>query len=90
MRPDDRTDAPGAPGFRITDLHAFIAVDPKDDSEGIVGRLDPLTGVAEPLIGADRERIEAQRPYAEQVARATGQPIKFVRFSQREDREEFR
>jgi hypothetical protein len=90
VRPDGRDDAPGAPGFRITELHAFIAVDPRDDSEGVVGHMNPHTGVMEAMIGADKDRIESLRPIAEEVARATGQPIKLVRFSQREDKEEFR
>lgn len=89
MRPDDRTDAPGAPGFRITELHAFIAIDPKDDSEGIVSRIDQMTGLHEPLIGADKARIESHRPYVEEVVRATGQRVVLARFSVRDDMEEF-
>jgi hypothetical protein len=89
MRHDDRLDKPGSPGFRIKDLHAFIAVDPTDDSEGIVGIRDPLTKTNEPLIGADQDRIESHRPYVAEIAKATGQPIKLVRFSVREDVEVF-
>lgn len=89
MRHDDALDKPGSPGFRIKDMHAFIAIDPRDDSEGIVSRIDGRTGLHEPLIGADQARIESHRPYAEEVARATGTPIKLVRFSVREDVETF-
>jgi hypothetical protein len=89
MRHDDRLDKPGSPGFRIKDLHAFIAIDPTDDSEGIVGFTDLRTGINEPLIGADQERIESHRPYVEGVVAATGQPIKLVRFSVREEVETF-
>jgi hypothetical protein len=90
VRPDRRNDAPGAPGFRITEIHAFIAVDPRDDSEGVIGHMNPKTGVIEAMIGADKARIESLRPIAEHVAHATGKPVKLVRFSQREDKEEFR
>lgn len=87
MRPDGKSNAPGAPGFRIRDLHAFVAIDPADDSEGIVGMIDPATGAHMPLIGADEARIKAYQPYAEEAAKVTGQPIKLVRFSAREDLE---
>lgn len=89
MRPDDRLDKPGSPGFRIKTLTAFMAIDPKDDSEGVIGFLNPLNGINEPLIGADDERIMQHRPYAEKVAQMTGQPVKLVRFTTREDVEVF-
>ena len=89
MRPDGRTDAPGAPGFRIETLHAFIAVGPEDNSEGIVSHFNPATGFHEALIGADQARIESHRPLIEALVRQTGQPVKLVRFSVREDVEEF-
>ena len=34
-----------------------------------------------PLVGADRERIESLRPYAESVALELGLPVKLVRFT---------
>lgn len=84
-RPDDRPDKPGAPGFKITTLTAFIAIDPKDDSEGIVGYTNLLTGASEPLIGADDARVMQLRPLAEGIAKAAGMEIKLARFSVRED-----
>lgn len=84
-RPDERPDKPGAPGFRITTLTAFIAIDPKDDSEGIVGYTNPFTGAAEPLIGADDARIMQQRPIAEDIAKGAGIEVKLARFTVRED-----
>lgn len=71
-------------GFRIDRLTAYVAVDPADDEEGIVGHRMP-DGTMMPLIGADETRIRDMRPYAESVAAATGQQIKLVRFSVRED-----
>jgi len=89
MRPDGRTDAPGAPNFRIETLHAFIAVDPDDNSEGIVSHFNNRTGFHEALIGADKARIESHRPMIEELVRTTRQPVKLVRFSVREDVELF-
>jgi hypothetical protein len=71
-------------GFRIETLTAYVAVDPKDGDEGIIGHA-LSEGTMMPLIGADAKRIEDLRPYAEQVAAATGQQIKLVRFSVREE-----
>lgn len=89
MRHDDRTDAPGAPGFRLQTVTAFVAVDESDDSEGIISFWDALQGAHMPMIGADQARIESLKPIAQEVARATGQPVKLVRFSVREDVEEY-
>jgi hypothetical protein len=83
-RPDDRLDKPGAPGYRLTTLTAYVAVDPKDDSEGIVGGTVPGLGTT-PLIGADDARVMQLRPIAEKTARLTGRPVKLVRFTGRED-----
>jgi hypothetical protein len=87
VRPDNCAGKPGAPNFRIQTLTAFIAIDPGDNSEGVVSKMDPVTGLHEPLIGADEERIRCQRPYAEQVAKAAGIEVKLVRFGQREELE---
>lgn len=73
-------------GFRIETLTAYVAVDPADGDEGVVGHRMP-DGTTMPLIGADETRIKDLRPYAEAVAAATGQQIKLVRFSVREDLE---
>lgn len=84
-RHDNRPDAPGAPGFRITTLTAFIAVDANDDSEGIVTHTNLLTGHAEPLIGADDARVMQLRPLAEISADVLGVEVKLARFTVRED-----
>lgn len=87
MRPDRCQGKPGAPNFRIETLTAFVAIDPEDNSEGVVSMVNPATGIHEPLIGADEERIRCQRPYAEQVAKQAGIEVKLVRFGQREELE---
>jgi len=89
-RLDNRPDKPGAPGFRIRTLTAFIAVDEEDNSEGVVACTNPVTGMTEPLIGADDARIMQYRPLAERFVKATGTPITLVRFTVREDVETLR
>lgn len=84
-RDDERLDKPGSPGYRITTLTAFIAIDPADDSEGVVSFTNFFTGASEPLIGADDARIMQLRPMAEASAAALGVEVKLVRFTQRED-----
>lgn len=83
-RHDDRLDKPGAPGFRITTLTAFIAVDPTDDSEGVIAAPVGILGV-QPLIGADDARVMQLRPIAEAAAVHFDKPVKLVRFTVRED-----
>lgn len=71
---------------KITQMMAWICTEP-DGQEGIpaiASGMGPL-----PLIGADVERIESMRPYAEQLA-ASGMPVKLVRFSQIEIVEELK
>lgn len=79
-REDGRPDKPGAPGFRIATLTAFIAIDAQDDSEGVVG----VSGLG-PLIGADDARVMQLRPVAQRAADAAGIEVKLARFSVRED-----
>lgn len=71
--------------FRIEKLTAFTAVDPVDDAEGVVGVMQGMMEV--PMIGADETRIKDLRVAAQQIANATGQPIKLVQFSVRKDLE---
>jgi hypothetical protein len=72
-------------GFRIADLHAFLAVDRSDGDEGIMAIGQP----AIPMIAADKTRLDLLRPYAEQIAKAGGFRVKLVRFTARIDVEEF-
>jgi len=74
-------------GDRIDEVWAWCVVDPADDCEGIIASVGLIT---HPLIGADRERIESFRFEARAVAQMTGQPVKLVRFGQREVIEEVR
>ena len=66
-------------GQTIDKLYAWIATEP-DGGEGIISMMLP-TGLSLPLIGADRERIEALRSYAESLQQATGYPVCMKMFS---------
>jgi hypothetical protein len=67
-------------GFVIHDIYAFIAVH-ADGDEGIVGIGDPML----PMIAADLARLQALRPYAQQVADTSGLTVRLVRFTTRTD-----
>jgi SepF-like predicted cell division protein (DUF552 family) len=75
-----------APNFRITTIQAFIALDPEDNSEGIIGMMMP-NGQWMPLIAADPDRLKDLRPLAENMAEQTHKEIKLIRLSVREDLE---
>lgn len=70
-------------GFRITLIHAFIAV-ADDKDEGITGFLD-RSGMWMPMIAADPKRLELLRPKAQEIATASGRKIWVARFAHRED-----
>ncbi|HVB68007.1 MAG TPA: hypothetical protein VNE67_09150 [Acetobacteraceae bacterium] len=71
-------------GQRIERLYAWIATE-ADGGEGICGALFGLLQM--PLIGADRERVESFRGYAEMIARERGCPVHLVEFRERVDHE---
>jgi hypothetical protein len=63
-------------------IYAWIATEPNGD-EGICSTQVDLPDLGPshiPLIGADRERVESLRPYAEMVRLGTGYPVRLVRF----------
>jgi hypothetical protein len=73
----------------IDAIYAWVATE-TDGSEGICSGDFEIPGIGKrhmPLIGADRDRIESLRPIAEYVHRATGCPVRMVRFTLREDLE---
>jgi hypothetical protein len=83
--PDDATtivDAPGNYMGRIEQIWAYLSLD--DGGEGVCGFQAAGLGNL-PMIAADKRRMDQLRPYAQQLARMTRKPIRFVRFKQRED-----
>lgn len=73
------------PGFRITELLAYVAVG-DDDEEGICAFMAP-GGMWHPMIMADRVRFAQLVPIA-QAMREQGQKIRLVRFTTREELDE--
>jgi hypothetical protein len=64
--------------LKIDQLYAWIATE-ADGSEGVAAHSIGAMGLV-PLVGADKERMESLRPYAESVARMTGRPIELKVF----------
>jgi hypothetical protein len=71
----------GAPR-RIEQMYAWLTLDPKDNTEGLIGATDPA-GRWSPFVGADEQRVRSQRPIAQEIADKLGQPITLVRFELR-------
>ncbi len=67
-------------GERITEIYAWVVLDPTDNTEGIPATLQAADGTMMPLIGADRDRIESLRTWAAIAARKTGQPCELRRW----------
>lgn len=70
-------------GFRMKVMHAVIAIDPVNDSEGVCSVPGPLGPI--PLISSDRVRLEEIVLIAQRVADVTRMNFKVVRFAVRED-----
>ena len=64
-------------------MFAFVTEDSGPDDEGIVG-CHTRSGWM-PLVGADMARVESLKPIARRITEATGQRIKLLHFTQRED-----
>ena len=76
-------------GQRIDVMWAYLAVDPVDGCEGLIAEMAP-NGMWMPMVGADLMRMESLREQAKATARATGNTVRLVRFSVREDREVYK
>lgn len=70
----------------IDAMYAFVISDTSPDDEGIVAAMGP-GGIWIPLVGSDRARVDSLRTMVQQIATATGKPIRLVRFSVREELE---
>jgi hypothetical protein len=71
-------------GQAISALYAWVATEP-DGGEGVCSA--QIGDVHFPLVGADMDRMKSLRPHAELIHRATGYPVRLVRFAHREDLE---
>jgi hypothetical protein len=73
--------------LRIEQMYAFIATD-TDNTEGIIGLTDPVTGAQTPMVGADMKRVDSLRPMAAAIAREFGVKVTLCRFEVRTELEE--
>jgi hypothetical protein len=81
-------------GDRVTEMFAFLTVDPDDDCEGIptATLTDPMTGdpIMMPLIAADKDRVDSLRGLARIVKlKKAGIKMRLVRFTMIETLETF-
>ena len=70
--------------LRIESMYAFIQLDPADNTEGVIAFMAP-SGTWMPMVGADMERVEQLRPWAQETAKVTGNPVRLVHFTHREE-----
>jgi len=69
-------------GHKINNVWAFISVD-EDGDEGLCAC--PINGVTMPMIASDEQRLKDLTPMAKTLAGMTGQTIKLIKLSARED-----
>jgi len=69
--------------FKITTLTAFVAIDPEDGDEGVMGFKTNNGWI--PLVCADEARIKQMLPIAEKISTETGTKYRILQFSTRED-----
>lgn len=67
--------------FKITTIHAFVAVG-EDGDEGICGV--KLQDTWMPMVCADKARIDSLMPVAQNLKK-TGQKVRLVKFTKTED-----
>lgn len=70
------------PGFRITEIFAFVSVDP-DGDEGVCG-FHSKDGVFWPMVAADVRRLKDFFPIAEEISKETGVKIEVRHFTKME------
>ena len=70
--------------LRIESMYAFIQLDPADNTEGVIAFMGP-GGTWMPMVGADMERVEQLRGWAQETAKVTGNPVQLVHFTNREE-----
>lgn len=72
--------------IKIEEIYAFVSVD-KDNHEGVIA-INTAHGPM-PMIAADKARLEYLRPHAVEVARKTKMKVRLLKFSTREEIEEY-
>jgi hypothetical protein len=79
-------------GDRITEMYAFVCLDPAEDVEGIPAIEGPFLDGKEvmmPLVAADKERLMSIMELAKRLVAQSGKSMRLVRFHQAETLEYF-
>lgn len=63
---------------RVTELFAYVIADTDEDDEGVPAFAGP-DGMWMPMVGANAERAESLREFAQQIATDMGKPVKLLR-----------
>ena len=73
---------------KITEIYCFVSVD--EGGEGVIGQqVDMPNGKTfMPFVCADKARMESLKPLAKQISEKTGQKIKLIRLTNREEIED--
>lgn len=69
--------------LRITEMWAYISIDPIDDNEGVIGAPIGPNGEMMGLVGADSLMMEKLRPIVEMMSKQINIKIKLVKFTNR-------
>lgn len=79
-------------GDRVTEMYAFLTIDPTSDCEGIpsFSMRDPINGqvMMMPLVAADKDRVDSMRSMAIHLAKVGNAKLRLVKFSKIETLEE--
>ena len=70
-------------GFKITELWAWVAIDPNDGDEGVVA--DYVGGMWYPMIGADEERVKSMEKKARDRCNTIGATMRLIKLHLRTD-----
>lgn len=71
---------------KITECYMFVACDTGPDDEGIAAFLNS-NNMWLPLVGADKKRVDAMRGMAQRIANESGDVVRLIKFSVREELE---
>jgi hypothetical protein len=73
---------------KITECYLFVACDTGPDDEGIAAFL-AKSDMWLPMVAADKSRVDSLRGMAQRVANESGDVVRLIRFSVREELEVF-
>jgi len=73
---------------KITEIYCFVSID--EGGEGVIGQqFDMPNGKTFlPFVCADKARMESLKPLAKLISQETGQKIKLIRMTHREELED--